>query len=114
MNIGLKMKFEKEKEKKEISTGHPFSQAAHQPSPRRPTLPLPLFFFPVAVTTGARLSASPPPPFLSSSPRCPPEPAPPRDPRRFPSFPPYQAGQLRQLTFPAINWNCYPSISTEP
>jgi hypothetical protein len=38
----------------------------------------------------------------------------PAAPRHFPSFPPHQAGQLRQLTFPVINWSRYPSISTEP
>jgi hypothetical protein len=107
----------KKKKKKEISTGHLSAQAAHQLSPRRPTLPLPLFFFPVALTAGARLSASPLPlPFFFTSL---PSPSPrrraiPAAPRRFPSFPPYQVGQLRQLTSPAINWNRYLSISSEP
>jgi hypothetical protein len=79
------MKFEKEKEKKRKKT----APASFQP-PKRPIKPpragpLLLFSFsfsPTALTSGARLSASPPTPFLSSSSRHPTEPAPPHDPRR--------------------------------
>jgi hypothetical protein len=48
MNIGLKMKFEKEKEKRN-SAGFLSAQmapAAHQATPRWPTSPLLFFFFP--------------------------------------------------------------------
>jgi hypothetical protein len=48
MKNGLKMKFEKEKKKKKKNSAGFLSaaQAAHQTSPRRPTSPLLLFFFP--------------------------------------------------------------------
>jgi hypothetical protein len=65
MNFGLKMEFEKEKEKKETSTGHPFSPggpsgpSSHPATAHFPSSPF--SFFPAALTTGARLSASPSP-----------------------------------------------------
>jgi hypothetical protein len=119
MKNGLKMEFEKEKGKKrENSAGYPFGPSGPSTSPRRPTSPLLFFFFPRgADIRGPPISLSPSPSFLLLHLAAQPirrRRAIPAAPRHFPSFPPYQAGQLRQLTFPAINWNRYPSISTEP
>jgi hypothetical protein len=121
MKNDLKMKFEKGKEKKENIAGSlsaQTAQAAHQPSPRRPTSPLSLFFFPRSADDRAPpVSLFPSPSFLLLHLAAQPirhRHAIPTAPRHFPSFPPYQASQLRQLTFPAINWNRYPSISTVP
>jgi hypothetical protein len=71
MNFGLKMKFEKEKEKKEISTGHPFSPGGPSTlsAPAHLT-PSPFLFPRGADDRGPPVSLSPSP-FLSSSPRCP-------------------------------------------
>jgi hypothetical protein len=79
---GLKMKFEKKRKHRRL----PFQ-------PRRPSSPsaitrvsppllLSFFFFSTTLTPGLRLSASPSPFLSSSSPRCPTDPAPPRNPRR--------------------------------
>jgi hypothetical protein len=61
MKNGLKMEFEKEK-KEETSAGHPFSPGGPSGPSNHPVpahfSPLLLFFFPAALTTGARLSAS--------------------------------------------------------
>jgi hypothetical protein len=49
MKNDLKMKFEKEKEKKKTtpaSLSAQMAQAARQATPRRPTSPLPFFLFP--------------------------------------------------------------------
>jgi hypothetical protein len=109
MKNDLKMKFEKEKEKKK-QRWFPF-----QPRwPKRPIKPpragpLLLFSFSfslAALTSGARLSASPPP-FLSSSSRHPTEPAPPRDPRRArppPHIPFLSPQPIKAIKPLVINW----------
>jgi hypothetical protein len=81
------MKFKKEKEKKEISTGHPFSPGGPSTlsAPAHLT-PSPFLFPRGADDRGPPVSLSPSP-FLSSSPRCPPEPAPPHDSCRAPPLP---------------------------
>jgi hypothetical protein len=87
MKNGLKMKFEKEKEKKK-TRWLPFqprwTKRPIKPPRAGPLLLFSISFSPAALTTGARLSASPPPfPFFFLSPsnragaaaRSPPRPA---------------------------------------
>jgi hypothetical protein len=109
MNIGLKMKFEKEKEKKRRNQHRPPFQPKRPIKPPRAG-PLPLFslffFSPAALTTGARLSASPSPLSFLLPPTVHPSQrrrAIPTAPGRLPTFLSSHRSQLRQLTFPVIN-----------
>jgi hypothetical protein len=85
MKNGLKMKFEKEKEKKEKSCRLPFSPdgpSGPSSDPHQPTSLLPLFFFPCgADIQGPRVSLPSALSFLLPLAAAP-DPAPPRDPRR--------------------------------
>jgi hypothetical protein len=107
MKNGLKMKFEKEKKKNSAGfLSAQTAQAAHQASPRRPTSPLLLFFFPRgADIRGPPVSLPSPLSFLlplaiqPSRRRR----AIPAAPGRLPTFLSSPRSQLRQLTFPVIN-----------
>jgi hypothetical protein len=117
MKNDLKMKFEKEKEKK-VNSPAPFSAQTAHPTPAPAYLSSsPFLFLRGADDRAPPVSPFPSPSFLllhlaAQSIRR--RRAIPAAPCHFLSFPPCHAGQLRQLTFPAINWNRYPSISTEP
>jgi hypothetical protein len=92
------------------------AQAAHQASPRRPTSPLLLFFFPRGADIRGPPISLPFPPFLSSSSRHPTEPAPPRDPRRArppPHLPFLSPQPIKAIKPPVINWDRYfPSLNS--
>jgi hypothetical protein len=111
------LKKKRKKEKAYLLTFRP-SQACRPTKPSRSSPPnRPPFLFPADADTWAPpVSLSPSPSFLLLHLAAQPtrrRRAIPATPRHFPSFPPHQAGQLRQLTFPAINWSRYPSLSTE-
>jgi hypothetical protein len=106
MKNGLAMKFEKEKKKKRNSADFlsaQMAQAAHQATPRRPTSPLLLFFFPCGANIrGPPVSLPSPLSFL-----LPPAAHPsrrrraiPAAPGRLPTFLSSPRSQLRQSNTP--------------
>jgi hypothetical protein len=106
------LKKKRKKRKQTLLTFRP-SQACRPTKPSRsgpPNRPPFLFFSADADTWAPPVSLTLSPSFLL--PHLAAQPtrrrrANPAAPRHFPSFPPHQTGQLRQLTPPSINWSCY-------
>jgi hypothetical protein len=122
LNLNRKVCFKKslkkkrKKEKAYLPSLRP-SRPAGPPKPSRsgPSPSSPFSFSRGRRHLGPACQPLPSPFFLLSHPAAQPtrhRRAIPTAPRHFPSFPPHQAGQLRQLTSPAINWSRYPSLST--